>query len=52
MSVLNLNPFAQFNTVHCDCCDKEMLCRSLFNGDVWIMSLCPDCEFNTLVGED
>jgi hypothetical protein len=38
------DPYAEFNVVHCDWCDTHTLCRSMFNGDVWVMSICKKCE--------
>jgi hypothetical protein len=39
-----LDAYAPYNTVHCDWCQNYTHCRSLFNGDVWVMSICKECE--------
>jgi hypothetical protein len=30
--------------VSCDKCDNVAMCRSLYNGEVWILSLCERCD--------
>lgn len=40
----DFEPASEFKRVHCDWCDQLTLCRSLFQGEVWIMSICKKCE--------
>jgi hypothetical protein len=44
MTANNLNPYAEFNRAHCDWCDVLTDCRSLFSADIWVMSICPECD--------
>jgi hypothetical protein len=39
-----LDAYAPYNVVHCDWCDKKTLCRSMFNDDVWVLSICKGCD--------
>jgi hypothetical protein len=48
MSVLIRDQYAEFQVIDCDWCQEEATCRSLFQGDVWIMSICKKCEKGSL----
>ena len=45
-----LNAYAPFQVIDCDWCGATTKCRSLFQGDVWVMSVCPDCEKSAFSG--
>lgn len=47
-----LDAYAPFNVVDCDWCQEHTNCRSLFNADVWVMSICPNCEKRAFSGGD
>jgi len=47
-----LDAYAPYNVVDCDWCQQTTRCRSLFDGDVWVRSICPDCEKPAFTGGD